>query len=88
MRHIIGTCSAGLPTISDSNVIRVGTFLVSSNFTVSQLKFFTASTVSLRMESSASELNSFISDLIFAASFGTIALDKVGELTTLDAIDT
>ena len=83
-----GACSEGLPTISDSNVIRVRTFLVSSNFTVSQLKFFTASTVSRRIESCASELSSFISDLILVANFGTIALDKVGELTTLDAIDT
>ena len=66
----------------------VGILCDNSSHTISQLKCLTASIVSRRMESCASELIAFISLLILRARFVIIDLDILGEFTTLDAIET
>ena len=71
--------------ICDSNDMSVGILRVNSNNTISQLKCFTASMVSLSMESYASELRLFISNLIFVAIWLSTDLDVVGELTNVEA---
>lgn len=71
--------------ICDSNDMSVGILRVNSNNTISQLKCFTASTVSLSMESYASELRLFISNLISVAIWLSTDLDVVGELTNVEA---
>lgn len=85
MKHIRGTRSAGLFTIVERRDISVGMYLFSSSLIVSQLKFFTASTVSRRMESLSLELRVFISDLIFDAILVITVFDQTGVLARLDA---
>ena len=63
-----------------SNIKR-GISFSSSLLTASQLKFFSASSSFLKKEFSATELNFFISNLIFDATHVITSLDVVGELT-------
>ncbi len=50
-KQSMGTLLVGLGTICFRSAIKVGTFFCNSRLTVSQLKCFTASQVSLRIES-------------------------------------
>jgi len=67
-----------------SNNVKVGSLCWSSSITVSQLNCFTASIVSLKIELCASELMSFISDLIFMANSTITDLDVVGDFAIAD----
>ena len=65
----------------------MGILCDSSSITVSQWKCFTASIESLKMESCASELMSFISALILVAICDMTDFDILGEFTTTEAIE-
>ena len=65
--------------------IKIGILFNSSSFTESQLNCFSASSLFLKKEFSITELNLFISNLIFDATRVIIGSDVVGESTIPDA---